>query len=449
MSGFKTAAGYYVSEWNGNSLNDGTDPLTPYAHLADVPSDTANFTLVGTGFYKGTWSGNRKIICDGFVVIDLNGGSQAFGGSSLPQDGFYLKNGSVLPNTGVFQNCILENTVHLMGRTNAQTLGNIILPAISGSYEATNGSIFWNNIILEDITVSSGLGVSFNANFVDKSVRLTFSSFSTTFINNCYNGIISYLGTDYELKKLVDGSVRPDANPLIADIISVFPNVYTQNNFAGDPKFIDVLSRTVESDSDLLKKSNVSGFIGKVRPAKKIAVNAIDPNISISSTDIDTTTTPANWRIQSPATEGEIIITWKLSDIISEVQKIFFDAILSFDGSSSGGSIDNNNVPDIWPTSYSPTTNPDMTPNRLNYALRTSQSVAMPTLDSQWDNDSSTLGTTPGDFYIQEFNTKPTISDVLGSKYGNGNEAGFGGTTNGINARWAQAKIRLTNNRAF
>ena len=138
-----------------------------------------------------------------------------------------------------------------------------------------------------------------------------------------------------------------------------------------------------------------------------------------------------------------------MSENISEVQKLFLDALLSFDGSEAGGTVGNNNVPDNFPASYSPLSQAGLTPNRLLYELRTSQSIAKPTIDSEWDNDNVALGTTVGAYYRQEWNTKPTIVTVLGVRYGNGNPESIGGTANGINARWAQAKIRLTNNRAF
>ena len=132
-----------------------------------------------------------------------------------------------------------------------------------------------------------------------------------------------------------------------------------------------------------------------------------------------------------------------------EIQTLLLDALIECDPSFAGGTVQNNNVPDNFPSSYSPLAQAGLTPNRNVYELRTSRSIAKPTIDAEWDNDNVDLGTTVGSYYQQEWNTKPAILTVLGVKYGNGNPAGLGGTSNGINARWAQAKIRLTNNRAF
>jgi hypothetical protein len=444
MSEFKITGDKYVSQWNGSSVNPGT-ATSPYAHPADAPNSTTNIIVIGTGVYKGKWTGHRKMIGDGHVIMDTIDKTQNNNGDV---NNLHLKNFNTLGTFTTFlQDCIIENSNVFLSAALTGCVRNIFLTPISKGEVATRYPL--NCIILADMNYTSAF-TTMMLNYVDKSARIYFSGTPlNTMVNNLFNGLLNVGGVDYELKKLADGSARLDANPAIADIATIYPDVYTNGNFAGDPKFIDVLKRVVDPDSDLLRKAGTYGYIGGVVPGKKIPVNVAGSDILVTSTDIDITTDTSNWRIASGKSEGVIDIIWKGTEIITEVQRIFLDALLSFDGSETGGSVGNNNVPDIWPTSYSPTTGPGMTPNRLNYALRTSQSVAMPTLDSQWDNDASTLGTTPGDFYIQEWNTKPTILDVLGVKYGNGNPAGLGGTANGIHARWLHARVRLTNNRSF
>lgn len=462
MSEFKLTGDFYVSDWNGDPLNDGTNPTTPYAHPADVPV-TALLIILGTGIYIGGWSNfvYKRMFGDGKVIIDALGG---FGGFhrgatetynlSQGSKNLHLKNFSpvVLNALGSssrfhFYNSIFENcTFGPLGSGTQRFVGwnNIFIncPSIFHS-----GLFLIYNSIVENTSIATVFIFSYS--FLSKNSTLFYSGTSLNLNNNLINGKVNISGVEYELKFLSDGSPRPDANPLIPDLINVFPDVYTTgNNFAGDPKFIDVINTIVAPNSDLLKRSNITGFIGGVKPGKTIPVNSNDPDVSITTSQIDTSD-PNAWLVDTGFNEGFITITYNVSPNITEIQPIYFDGLLSFDGSEAGGSVGNNNVPDIFPTSYSPLSQGGLKPNRLTYELRTSQSINMPTLESQWDNDSAALGTTPGQYYIQEWNTKPTIVTVAGVRYGNGNPESIGGVANGINVRWAQVKVRLTNNRAF
>jgi hypothetical protein len=464
MSEFKKTGTYYVSEWNGDSLNDGS-ALTPFAHPADAPNQTGT-VILGTGYYVGNWGVNRyRLIGDGKVIIDGQGDQLRLpSDANFLQENIHFKNASIVGNdpnfVNRFDNCILDKVDVFRcantGSANRTSYRLVFLsPNINNEILIDSvGAIILSSLFMCSVSIVTPSACWIKDCYLDKSATLvvpdTINISQVT--NNLLNGVIVFSGQSYELKLLIDGSPRPDANASIQDLASApgWSNVYLNGNFAGiNPLIIDPVNRVVEANSDLLKKTNTYGFIGSVRPGKKIPVNASDPNITITTTDIDTATDPANWRIQSPATEGFITITWKISESITEVQRIFLDALLSFAGSEAGGSAGNNNVPDNFPASYSPLSQAGLTPNRLLYELRTSQSIGMPSTESEWDNDNVALGTTPGAYYRQEWNTKPTIVTVLGVRYGNGNPESIGGTPNGINARWAQAKIRLTNNRAF
>lgn len=446
MSEFKLVGDKYVSQWNGNSLNTG-DATSPYAHPADAAS-TANLIIIGTGVYNGSWVGLRVLKADGKVVVNFLSSTGGIGSTANPpQEGVYFKNlvGGFGADQATWKDCMFESMNYLGCSTSG--IGFTRCNFIGGSAISVRVFRHFNCMMFCDVIQQLG-GNVMSFSFLDKNATLIGFT-GLLFTNCCLNGKIRFGGTDYELKKLIDGTIRPDADVNIPDIIGVYANVYINGNFASpDPKFIDVLNRIVEPDSDLLKRSNADGFIGGVRSGKRIAVNASDPDITITTTDIDNSD-PQNWIIQSPATEGFINIIWRLSDNISEVQRIFLDALLQFDGSEVGGSVGNNNVPDNFPASYSPLSQAGLKPNRLLYEFRTSQSIAKPTTDAQWDNDNVALGTTAGVFYLQEWNTKPTITTILGVAYGNGNPESIGGSNNGINARWGHAKIRLTNNRAF
>ena len=474
MSEFKLTGDFYVSQWNGASLNPGT-PTQPYAHPNDAPSAN-NKVIIGPGEYTGSQGTKSRKHADGLVVFNFNGLNNTIGcdyAQSLAEPamrGVYVKNCNSFKGnshigggtSGWFTDCVFQINEFPGDYRNSDSLVRCILQSYtSGQIIKTLnnlGNIFpnflYNCIILDDLHMAGDRSSSSIYQYCylpfGKKIFITANApiTATTFSGSMINGIINYAGTDYESKRLKNGTSRPDANPSIADIVTIAPSFYANGGFSGDPKFIDLFNRIVEPDSELLSYSGAYGFIGGVRPGKKIPVNSSDSNVSITFSNINTSD-PSNVTIQSPATEGQIDIIWKVSDNIAEIQRIFLDALLTFNGSQAGGSVGNNNVPDIFPTSYTPLSQAGLKPNRLLYRLRTSQSIAMPSTDGQWDNDNVALGTTPGSFYLQEWNTKPVIVTVLGVRYGNGNPESIGGTPNGINARWAHARIRLTNNRAF
>ncbi|WP_057935846.1 hypothetical protein [Algoriphagus resistens] len=465
MSEFKLVGDKYITQWNGSSINDGSEE-TPYAHPADAPSSSTNKIIIGSGYYNGVWTGYRRLIGDGKVVIDLNGGN--FNGGSLgsytnpTHENIKLLRCDNLCGLGTAQDFFINDSyLQFTFISTGYRLGGNFVRCIFEGYltdnivrvlvsSQNNGFSVNNCIFLSSIEFPwERLTQAYNHCYLPLGKTLTISSLpTTTQINNSMiNGYVRYLGVDYELKKLYDGSVRPDANPAIPDLVDVYTTIYTSGNFAGDPKFIDIENKLVEPDSDLLKRSSTYGFIGGVKPARYIGVNSISSDVTIETARIDNTN-PSNYIIESGENDGEVIITYK-TDTITEVQAIFIDSLLAFDGSEVGGTVGNNNVPDIFPTSYIPLSTPGLKPNRLLYAFRTSQSIAKPTLESQWDNDSVSLGTTPGAWYIMEWNIKPTIHGSMGNYYGNGNPESIGIAGNGMNARWRQVKIRLTNLRSY
>jgi len=450
MSEFKIPGDRYVSQWNGSPANSGT-ALAPYVHPANAPINSSNI-VIGSGIYKGGWVNNqfRAVRSDGIVILDFQGGVGLL--NSTDNEGYgtlIIRNhGSGIVISGFsasIRGIIFENFAPVITGGGIMARNNIYLV---GSSLQENTRIISHCIFFEENLSTSGNGTVFRNCYFDKNSIVEIKQVNDTTINNMINGKIFVNQVNYELKRDFNGNIRLDADPNILDYINIDVQIYSKGNFCGEPKFIDLINRIVEPDSDLLKKVDSVGFIGGVRPGKSIPVNSSDSDVTITTTDIDTSN-PTNWVIQSPATSGTIKIVWKLSDNISEIQRLLLDALLSFDGSVAGGSVVNNNVPDIFPTAYTPLSQVGLKPNRLTYALRTSQSISKPVIDAEWDNDNVALGTTVGAFYIQEWNTKPTIVTVIGVQYGNGNPESIGGVSNGINARWAEAEIRLTNNRSF
>lgn len=467
MSEFKITGDLFVSEWNGASINPGTD-ISPYVHPADAISSTTNIIVVGTGYYFGVWTGYRRLWGDGKVIIDCNGGHMSGGAGNTVINPTH-KNVKIIRCSNLFglgtgqdaalDSCFLEfDTVSTGYRVGgiflkcifkAYTVEEITRPLLSGSDNTFNLSncIFLSNVYLPH----QRFGGTYDCCYLPKGVRLRLSSNLTTWQNhlNClYNGFLQYLGVDYELKKLHDGSPRPDADPLIPDFVDVFPTIYSQGNFAGEAKIIDVENKIAEPDSALFRRSNSYGSIGGFFPGKYIQKDDSDPNVEITTSQIDTSD-PSNWTIGSGYDEGYIYITFKLSDNLVQVPKINPDTLFAFDASEVGGSIGNNNAPDYFPTLYTPLSQVGLKPNRLTYGLRTSIRTDKPTSESHWDNDNLAISTDIARYYVQEWSTQPKIANVLGVTYGTGNPESIGAIQNSINARWCQVAIRLTNKRTI
>jgi hypothetical protein len=451
MSEFRLSGTHYCSEWNGSPSNDGTNPDTPYLHPNNGPTGYAFNYILGAGVYLGNILGAKKIFGDGKVIIDFQNNIVGNTGQLL-FNGVHMKNLlAPLGSTSSFaqmQNCIIENMPLCNFRSGDPNdcFGNVLVGDIK---HTNNHNLFTlnNSLILVDFDQNNTSVQRFSYNYLPSGKRFKFSGTNLAVVfENCLNGLFNIGGTDYELKKLIDGSSRPDADPSIPDIITVFPNVYTQGNFAGNANILDAFNKVVSPNSDLLKRSNSNGFIGGVKAGRSIPVNTTEQNVFITTSQIDTSD-PTNLKIGSGFDEGFIDIVLRLNDNVVEIPVLHYDGLLAFDSSQAGGTAGNNNVPDFFPTLFSPLSQVGLKPNRLTYGLRSSRSLSRPTSENQWDNDNLALGSDVARFYVQEWGTKPTITDVLGVTYGNGNPQSIGGSANTINARWIQVRIRLTNRR--
>lgn len=444
MNEFRLSGVNYVSEWNGNDANAGTNPELPKKTINAAP--TSGHTIVGAGTYLGNITGARNpITADGYVLLDgqnlfINNANAAY------YTGFHFKNhlGQLGSNSNFagFFNCIFENCPRIVFRAYANT-GNVLLPGATFNFGSAYSAFQLNHsLFLENFIMTAGSSVTaFSFNYIEKGKRFTYVG-TITLIQNCMiNGLINVSGIDYELKKLANGEVRPDADPGILDLVTIYPAVYTNGNYAGEPKFIDVKNRLVQADSDLFKRVNATGFVGLVRPGSLVKKDGSDPNTFISTSQIDTSTD--EWEIASGFSEGFIDIITRLSTNIVKIPAINYVGLLDFSGTAP------DNVPDFFPSSYTPLTQDGLTPNRLCFKLRSSRSLAKPVFESDWDNDEAALGTTPATFYDQEWYLQPTITNVSETRYGNANPLTIGGSPQTISARWVHIRIRLTNLRTY
>lgn len=449
MSEFSLTGYGYVSEWNGDSLNVGTDPDTPWAHPADAPNSVSNEIIVGSGYYEGGWGAqDRRLTGDGKVIIDFLGfEQQSYSNTLKVYKNIHFKNSplfgiaSTLGRQIGHSNTILENiTAVSMSHATSHSVLFIGLSTYTlwGQVLSLESSSFLGNLNFNASNISN-----FKYNYVQGNL-VFLTAFTSTQLNtglqhNVINGTITIGGNNYELKKLKDGSTRPDANGSLLDFATYYPNVYTNGNFAGDPKFVDFLSRVVEPDSDLLTKQGTYGFIGGVSAGKAFLPDSGLPNMFYSFSGV-TEESAGEYRITGD--EGYVELIVKISGNPTRVPKIHYIGELAFAGDAP------DNVPDYFPELYSTLSASGLKPNHLTFKMRTSIASSKPTFDSEWDNDPA-LGTTAGLFYDQKWEVEPTITDVGGVKYGNANPLVIGGSPSRINARWVHIKVRLTNLRYF
>jgi hypothetical protein len=445
MSQFRKTGQLYCSEWNGDDLNAGTLPTLPKKNITAFPDSSANKIIVGSGQYLGVWTTGRNVEADGKVIVDLNGGNQS--GNTVAV-GVHFRNGSQIFNiffNNIATDCIFENIAIILSRV---TYTRCIFLS-SHNNTGTTVPAFNNCIFLANrIITSTGVG-NFNHSYVAKSATITFSA-TVGQVNSCINGKMRISGIDYESKKFIDGSTRTDADPLIPDIVTVFPNFYTQGNFAcldSEVKFIDIISRTVEPDSILLQKSNANGFIGGVKIGKKIDLD--ESGFTITKTGIDDSN-PNFWRIAAGVNFAKIRITGKVSDSLISAQTLDIRIPFNFDGDVAGNTANNNNVPDAWNDRTTPDTK-GTRPNRLTFEVRSS-TLANPSRDvsADWDNDNTNNPSIAGRYYLMEYD-QPMLHHVISSVvYGNADANAINAATKlPFNYRSLDIIITITNTRTI
>lgn len=421
---------YYISEWNGDPLNPGTDTL-PYLHPADLGAvSIATQGIIGAGYYLGTWLGQRNLIADGIVFINLLEGITP--NVCFFKDIIFLEVGML--GTSSTSSWRAENCVFIFktsgGIIKKRTgslfhIGNWFVGRItnlqgnlSSQTNWTNCSLINNGSIIDDGGGGAFVVDRFNYNFISKETTLVILAGTLNYMKNCMvNGKIQNGsgGTIYESKQLIDGSPRPDADPLVEDIATLtgWSDFYTNGNFSGDAKIIDIYSRTVDPTSDLLKKQNANGFIGGARPGKFVKFDSEDFIVSLTNID---TSNPNFIKVAGGSTFGQIRISGKVSDDLVTSDQVFPRTNFAFASKEAADSTYNNNVPDAYHTLATPDEK-GFNPNRLTFEVRSSVLAdANRSVSSDWDNGSAGI---PGRYYLMEFG-QPMIHHIIASvAYGN------------------------------
>lgn len=439
MSQFRKTGDYYISQWNGDDLNAGTDPTLPKKNPSAITVTT--LTIIGSGQYTRPTPVNetRSFEGDGKVLMkEYNSGN--VGTKTLKNLHFKDSTSPAVLNS---TDCIYENG-------NYQCRGAKIRDLICGTcqiYSSSTGTM--KNCFIDTTATPTNIHTTpLTYCYISKQSKYHFPTPLTGHQNNMINGLIALSespSTYYESKKLIDGSPRPDANPLIPDIIDVWPDFYTQGNFSGDALIIDLYSKTVDPSSDLLKKSSVDGYIGGVKVGKKI--NLDEAGFTITKTGIDDSN-PNFWKIATGFDFAKVRITGKVSDSLISAQTLDIRIPFNFDGDQAGNTTFNNNVPDAWNSRVTPDTKGEM-PNRLTFEVRSSL-LTNPIRDNagDWDNDNLNSPTIAGQYYLMEYGEPMKHHVIAAVAYGNADANAINAAVKiPFNYRSLDIIITITNNR--
>lgn len=443
MSQFKKTGAFFCSTFGGSALNAGT-ALAPYAHPTTAPSSTTN-RVVCSGSFKGGWAGTRVIVADGPCVIDLLGSTVTMDtdkfspevGSNPERDFIHVKNGALTGASG-YKNVVLENVSQIhINANNGSFLAQrmIYLPNSFNlitqvcSFLSLQNSLVFENVLFSNISFSGRITRCYLDK--DKYFEFQYLTVPTTAQWNSFgpiycilNGRIVVNGVNYELKRLKDGTTRPDANPDYTDFLVIYPNVYTTGNYAGDMKFINILKRKVHPDSDVFHNAinfdTSFGWIGGVSIGRYVKPD--DANFQYSySSNIDSSN-PLSLKTAVGQPFGKIRITGKVSNNLITGMTIDFSSILKYDATILGGVPNNNNVPDA--SREMGLTLGDFRPRRFTFKARFSSSLTanQASPDSVWDNDQK-VGA--GNWMLFEFNKALILNLKGGVHYGNADYRGF------------------------
>jgi hypothetical protein len=486
---FRLTGTHYVSK-DGNIANAGTDPNLPKKTLSGVPNTSA-LIVVGCGFYNGdnfvSMNGffNRTVLYDGICYFNYTsninlGVNTGAGNATLtinPNQEYYIyMNGntfaidftgasgqirSIVVYNTVFENISGFNTGNL--GTNTFSFFKSVFKNIVFNFSTATNSIgvnFYNSAIINSTitypsianTIHRILGCWVDSTSII-SMGTYYSTPSTHFVGNNFQGQIVVAGTPYELKRDKTGVLIPSriGNGIAdLDLLPIYGGtglLYTRDkNFAQDPQFVNLAKGdywSVQSTSPNLIVAN-SKFvnIGNCKLQNTIA--------KADDTDYFDITDSANGEILLSG--GDLIfdataigldqdsIPSKKIDLgkVMVLENITATMLLAFDSDAGIGTATNTNVLQVIRTH--PTTTAGANPQRLTYKMRWTKNPSMPMVDADWDNQGYV---TAGQYGIFEINAGAKVSSLNGVISTSGEP-----TFNNLNsafvvARWVQFELYI------
>lgn len=459
---FRLTGGIYNS-YVSKDGNDGNSGLT-----ADLPKVTLQIigsrAVIGSGQYKGaftlaTGAGTKFYFADGLVKILMTADMILQPNDNVYRSGFNPV-AFVDPLTSLV--VIDMDGFDILARRGQENC-RVVYIGGGGTYDHVGGSttdpemiqcVFDCNIDLAGSTADWSFdfcqffGSSFGAvgtlmqvqnSYADSLTTLTmsvyFSTPSSDFRNNNWQGIIDIGGVLYELKQDADGNAI-DPNPSVNDLIDIDATVYDRGNFSQDPEFLNVANRdywSVEDSSPMIFGANDSTNIAKVTVPTMVKATDTEFTSPVSSVDLTTSGDDIIYDTGAIPLFGTVVSQpIQIAPIAQNIERVDFAEGLDFDSLETAGTSQNTDV--VISDNYA-TTTAGANPRRLTYELRWTDSVSEPAIDADWTNGGLV---TAGDYSKFEHFTVPKI-DQLG--IGNGDPTYDINSGEKIKATWVQVRI--------
>jgi len=397
----------------------GTDGALPLGTTKDTPLKTAGglFTVFatndsavfGTGVYKEAVSTTRVfniIESDGIVVFKGDGSNTFTINSSNFSEvlrGFIFENYTEVQTqyVKIIEDCVFKCDADL--KNTDSEANNCVFEGsnVNNSLFPTLGRLLLNGCTLINSSLENARG--FVGSYCDSGSTLNFRTEVLTAANlseSNIQGIVISNGVQYELKKEKDGTAI-DPNPAIADIVSVYADVYTNGNFSEDPVYLNLSKSdycSLDASSPNLKAADGgSGNIGThTFSAILRTATEIPPNDELSGgTLADLVASLGDYIVDGVAANGTVTTKpLKVADLREVLQTMSFAIALNFDSDETKGTVENDNV--MATTVYGIGT-AGANPQRLTYEMRFSTQVTEPIIASEWDNLNYF---TPGDYGV-------------------------------------------------
>jgi hypothetical protein len=439
---FRLTGDYYVSK-DGDDLNDGLTPDTPKKSLAAglaLVTSIDEILIVGAGVYNGTVNENMphgsKIYADGYVIVTGTGLEtfriQHSTNAIISFYNFHFRNldkieaaGANAGNTLRFYSCLIECDIQINNSSSPTFYDSVIINStLDTTIQPNYNSFFSYYSIFINCTIDWMF--AFDSSYIDSNTTMSFKDFNIN-LANFKNSIIE--GT-----LRVNGDVHGLTN--LATFLTNYPTA-DNNNIDSDPLFNNVSKQdfSVQSSSPMIGHASNGYNVGSVTVGS--------PYYAGTASEIDTPVTKTNLTGTTDLVVGGGGDTGLLrtdvmtvnSGSLNKLSTMKYIGELRFDKDETGGTTENQNVPDYTTATTGAGANPD----RLTYKMRWSTGTVAPTVDADWDNNGVIAA---GNFAEFEWNTVPMI-DAVGQ--GNGSTTYNGSTASEVVASYIQLEIILRN----
>lgn len=468
---FQTTGTYYVSK-AGSDSNAGTSPdapkLTIQAMITAAPVDNTSRTIViGTGYYVEAitiGARNLAIVADGFVVIDLGAGSYSINNTSsltgvVLINGTFTKAGTASNSvTNCLINCNRAGSTSAVISYNSCVLLNSVDSSTSGSNSFNRCTFINSSTNINTTTITNSIATSGSNLIVSASTTAANFNYNCLYNNGirvntsatATSGVIQDVNGNYYDLSLASGGIGTSLLPYgraecafvyfyLAQHKTAYPALNV-NSFSADPLFNNATYSdfSLKYNSPCLKSGS-----GAVNIGSKNANISFYAGVDFSSVDsIYTNVSGTTDLVISSGTSCTIETKWMpySPGVLKAIGIPVYVGSIKHNKSASGGSANNNNVPDAEVFTNN-TSVQGGNPDRLVIELAWYTGSGTPTVLSDADNGGFATAGTYSKFMI---NQQVSFSAVTGLP--NGHPAWMSSQAQLIPAAtYVKAKITLTN----